>query len=122
MKNTYLLILVCVFFSVLIISAAPYPISEEKYPDSLPVLSQVSPVISAIKGSGYILNSPEKVIYSIQNETIQVVKSKSGCEPRNVVRSGYFKLNSTYHWSIVTVQYPGPGCQWRYTYDNCSTP
>ena len=61
-------------------------------------------------------------IFKITKEPVNVVKAKSGCEPRNIVNSGYFKLNSTYHWAIVTVQYPGPGCQWRYTYDNCSSP
>lgn len=122
MKNSFFLILSSVVLYVFLMAAVPDPIIEEKYPDSLPVLSQLSGSMSAIKGSGAILNSPEAVIYGISNEPIQVAQSKAGCEPRNVVKSGYFKLNSTYHWAIVTVQYPGPACQWRYTYNNCSAP
>jgi hypothetical protein len=122
MKTSFLVILFSIVLSALCISAAPNPVSEEKYPDSLPVLSKVSPTFSAIKGSGLSLYSPEVIIYGTQVEPIQVARLKSGCEPRNVVSSGYFKLNSTYQWAIVTVQYPGPGCQWRYTYDNCSSP
>ncbi|MFN2177615.1 MAG: hypothetical protein ACK2U3_16840 [Anaerolineales bacterium] len=122
MKNYYLLVFLSVFLSVFLIAAVSNPFAEENYPDSLPVLSKVSHFISAVKSTGVLSTSTEVEIFEITKEPVNVVKAKSGCEPRNIVNSGYFKLNSTYHWAIVTVQYPGPGCQWRYTYDNCSSP